>query len=196
MLRSTSSTVKKVSLRCFQSLTKMDAPFAFLISLRELADGFRIAGHHLDDVDAVLHVEECLSRVQRHEADGLVVLRHAELEDGDNFEVAELRFPAENRRLPARIDEGDLVAGRHAQRIGEPQAERDPFALIEAVERADPQVAGDEFHLVDVLGPHAAHDGAKRVARRSNEHLALDQRHRRDDAGKRLDLIAHRHRNR
>ena len=79
-LRSTCSALKKTELRCRQSIMKMDRPAASVISGRSCADLFRIFGIDLDRGHVTGAIEIGLRFGQRHEHDGRIVFRHADLE--------------------------------------------------------------------------------------------------------------------
>ena len=81
MLRSTSSTVKKLSLRWRQSAKCSAGMPACFMTATCSVDPFGIVDHHLQHVDRVALVEVALRLRQRHEDHGAVVLGHAHLED-------------------------------------------------------------------------------------------------------------------
>ena len=75
-----------------------------------------------------------------------------------------------------------LVAGAQRQLVGEPASDCDSLPVVEAFERALPDVVGDRGELLQIGDAHAAHQHAGGVERRGRERLALDDRRRQPDA--------------
>ena len=65
-----------------------------------------------------------------------------------------------------------------------------PSPVVEFLERALPDVAGDMLDLAQVLGAHAAHQNAAAAILRRAERLPLHQRHGALHAGHRRDALA------
>ena len=61
---------------------------------------------------------------------------------------------------PSRRDQRDVVAEHEAEVVGQARADRDALAVVEAVERALPDVVGDDRELAEVLAADAAHQRA------------------------------------
>ena len=127
MLRSTSSTVKKLSLRCRQSEKCSDGSLTCAHGRHLLGHRLRVGHQHLQHVDRIALVEEALGVRQRHEDHAAVVLRHAHLEDGQHLVGLDARRRAERRRGAARRHQRDGIADVDAQRVGEPRADGDAF---------------------------------------------------------------------
>ena len=103
MLRSTSSTVKKLSFRWRQSEKCSPGMPAFFMAAICSADLLGVGHEHLEHVDRVALVEEALRLRERHEDHGAVVLGHAHLEHGRHLVGLDARRRAEGRgRAPRR----------------------------------------------------------------------------------------------
>ena len=152
----------------------------------------------LDELDVVLAVEVVLRLGQRHEDEGGIEFRHADLEDRLHRITLHPRRRAEGRRRAARRDEREGVAGLQRESVGKAAPDGDALPVLELVEGALPQVAGDVLDLAQIFRPDAAHEDAAAVILRGAEGLsfderdgALDTRHRRD-AGRDLRVIGER----
>jgi hypothetical protein len=179
-LRSTCSAVKKVWLRRRQSTLKTGRPAASVISLE-------YRGHVLVAIEIELRLAE------RHVHDAGVVLRHADLEGAGDLVGLDARHGAHRGDGAARRHQGDGVAGVQRQELGEPLADHHRLPLVEAVERAAGDVAGDRAEPRQIGGAHAAHLHPGRVERRGGERLSLDHRggedHARDPGDPLGDLL-------
>ena len=101
-LRSTCSALKKVALRCRQSTMKIGRPAASVTSLRKRVDLVGIVGVDLDRGDVAGAVEIGLRLGERHEHEGGVVFRHADLEHGGDLVGLDARRRAHRRHRAAR----------------------------------------------------------------------------------------------
>ena len=183
MLRSTSSTVKKLSFRCRQSemCKRRDAgpPHGRDI----VGDLLGIVHEDLEHVDRPALVEVSLRLGQRHEDHGAVVFRHAHLEDGGHLVRLDARRRAERCCGPARGYQGDGVSDAHAQGVGETRADGDAFQAVESVEGAEADVVGNHGQRFEAILADAAHEAGHGMLRSGRHGLALDQGHRILDAG-------------
>ena len=93
--------------------------------------------HHFEHGHAIGLIEIKLRLVERHEQDGRVVFRHADLEDGDHRIALHARRGAERGRSAARGQQRYLVADSHVQFVGQAAAESNAGLLVETVERAE-----------------------------------------------------------
>ena len=151
-LRSTWSALKNVALRCRQSTMKIGRPAASVTDLRKSIDLVRIVGIDLDRGDVVGAIEIGLRLGQRHEHEGGVVFRHADLEHRRDLVGLDARRRAHRRHGAARRDQRHAVAGAQRELIGEPPADHHALPLVEAFERALLDVLGDRGELVEVIG--------------------------------------------
>ena len=136
MLRSTSSTVKKLSFRWRQS-EKCSARDAGLASWRPscspTSSGSATNTSSTSTASPLLKI--ALRLGERHEDHGAVVLGHAHLEHGRHLVGLDARRRAEGRRRRPRGDTSvTRVADVDAQRIGKPRADGDALLAVEAVE--------------------------------------------------------------
>ena len=83
---------------------------------------------------------------------------------------------------PRGAHQRDAVAGAQRELIGEPAPDRHALAVVEAFERALPDLVGDRGKLGKIGAAHAAHQHAGRVERRGRQRLAFDHRRRQHDA--------------
>ena len=150
--------------------------------LPEARDLVGIVGVDLDRGDVAGAVEIGLRLGQRHEHEGGVVFRHADLEHGGDLVGLDARRRAHRRHRAARRHQRDAVAGAQRELVGEPPADHDALPLVEAFQRALLDVAGDRGELVEVGAADAAHQHARGVERRRGQRLAFDDRHREPDA--------------
>ena len=193
-LRSTCSAEKKVSLRCRQSEMKTWPRGRDLDRLAQRVDVVGIVDEDLDRLRAAFHVEVELRLGERHEDDGGVELRHADLEDGDDRIGLDARRRAERRHVAVRRDQRDHVA-EHEAEIVRPCAGRwrRLRRLVEADERALLDVAGDDGELAEIVAADAAHQRAGPCPDRARgQHLPVDQRDRVFDAGNAVDALGDR----
>ncbi len=149
-LRSTCSALKNVALRWRQSIMKIGRCAASVTSLAVAVDPVGIVGIDLDRGDVAGAVEIGLRLRQRHEHEGGVVFRHADLEHRRDLVDLDARRGAHRRHRAARRDQRDVVAGAQRELIGEPAPDRDALPFVEAFERALLDVVGDRGKLVQV----------------------------------------------
>ena len=105
-LRSTCSALKNVALRCRQSIMKIGRWAASVTSLPELRDLVGIVGVDLDRGDVAVAVEIGLRLGQRHEHEGGVVFRHADLEHRRDLVDLDARRGAHRRHRAAVFEIG------------------------------------------------------------------------------------------
>ena len=131
-MRSTCSALKNVELRCRQSTMKIGPPGGVAHELAVAVDLVGIVGIDLDRGDVARAVEIGLRLLQRHEHEGRVVFRHADLEHGRDLVGLDARRRAHRRDRAARRDQRDVVAGAQRELVGEPPADRDALPVVEA----------------------------------------------------------------
>src|ERR1700722_2563052 len=90
----------------------------------------------LDHIGLAVLIEEGLGLLKRHEDEGVVEGRHANLENRRNRIALHARRDAERRLRAMGRDDRDLVTGPQAQMLGKLGADRHALAGIKAVERA------------------------------------------------------------
>ncbi len=137
-------------------------PGRFGHALAEGVDLVGIGGEHLDRGHVIVAVEIGLRLRQRHEHEGRVIFRHADLEHRGDLVGLDARRRAHRGHRALRRDQRDAVAGMQRQLIGEPAADGDALPLVEALERALLDVLGDRGEVVEIVGADAAHEDAGR----------------------------------
>ena len=142
--------------------------------LAVVVDAVRILGIDLDRGDVTGAVEIGLCLRQRHEHEGGVVFRHADLEHRGDLVGLDARRRPHRRDRPAWRDQRDHVAHAQGQLIGEPAPDRDALPFVEAIEGALADVVSNRRQLAEIGGTHAAHQHAGRVERRRCQRLAFD----------------------
>ena len=152
----------------------------------------RVVDVDLDAVDGGAAIEIGLPLGQRHEHHPEVIIRHADLEYGRGIVGLDARRRAERRHRTARRDQRHAIACPHRELVGEPAADHDALAFVEALERALADIAGDRPEPDEVLGAHAVHQDAVRFVRRGRKRLADHQRCRQGHAGNLRNPVRHR----
>src|SRR3546814_20860190 len=89
--------------------------------------------------------------LERHEGEGVVVLVHADFEDGDDVVHLDPRHRADEGRGRLRRDQGDLVADLEAHALGHERADGDTVDAGEIVEAALLDFTGDGPALAQVF---------------------------------------------
>ena len=111
---------------------------------------------------------------ERHEHEGGVVFRHADLEHcGDLVCFNARRGPHRGDRA-ARGNKSDAVARPQRQLVGKPASDCNPLPLVEALKRALPDVVGDRRQLQQIGGANPAREDACGAERRGCKRLAFD----------------------
>ena len=149
-LRSTWSALKKVALRWRQSIMKIGRAGRLGDELAVTVDPVGIVGVDLDRGHVAGAVEIGLRLGQRHEHEGGVVFRHADLEHRGDLVGLDARRRAHRRHRAARRHQRDVVAGAQRQLIGQPAADHHALTLVEALERALLDVVGDGAELAEI----------------------------------------------
>ncbi len=151
-----------------------------------------IGDKDFDDAGFAVLVEERLRLGERHEDEGVVESRHADLENGRDSVGLHARRDAERGLSAVRRDDCHLVADPQAQVLRELGADRDAPPRIETVERALNYVAGDARQAGEILPANAPDQRAGRAVGGARERLALDQRQRQGDARNLAHPLRHR----
>ncbi len=154
----------------------------------EVAHFIRRIEHDLEHGDAVGVGKIALGLGKRHEQDAGIIFRHADLEDGDHWIAFHPRRRAERGRGAARRKQRHIIADLDVEVVREPRAERDAILVVEAIEGAEADIAGDRLQLLEVGLAQAPNESAGRGRRGRHHHLALDQGQRIFDAGHGADL--------
>ena len=190
-LRSTSSAPKKVRLRCRQSVMQDRPARRLLDGGAGLVDPVGIVEIDLDQLHVVLAVEVVLRLGQRHEDEGGVELRHADLEDRLHRIALDARRGAEGRRGAARRDEREGVAGLQRQGFGEAPADGDALARSSKSSSVPCRMLPAMCSILRrSSGADAAHQHAAAVILRRAEGLPFHQRDGALDAGHGRDALA------
>ena len=137
-------------------------------------DAVGIVGIDLDRGDVAGAVEIGLRLLQRHEHEGVVVFRHADLEHRGDLVDLDARRGAHRRHRAARRHQRDVVARVQRELIGEPAADGDALPIVEAAERALLDVVDDRGQAFEVFQADAADQHAAGVERRGRQRLAFD----------------------
>jgi hypothetical protein len=149
-----------------------------------------IVGVDLDGGDIAGAIEISLCLRQRHENEGGVVFRHADLENASDLVSLDPRGRTHRRHRPARRHERDAVADAQRKLLGQALADQDPLPFVEAVERVFRfGRRGDGRELRQVGAADTAHQHARGVEGRRRQRLALDDRRSQPHAGNLGDAI-------
>jgi hypothetical protein len=122
-------------------------------------------------------VEVALGLGERHEDHGAVVFRHAHLEDGRDLVGLDARRRAERGDCAARRHQRDGIADIDAQGIGKARADGYALGGVEAVERAEADIVGDQAQRLDAVLLDAAHETRQRQVRRRCHRLPRSGHH-------------------
>ena len=102
-----------------------------------------IFGINLDGSDIAGTVEIGLRFGERHEYEGRIVFRHADLEHGRDPVGFDPRRCPHGRHRPLRGNQCDIVTGPQRQLVREPASDRNALALIEVLQRSLLDVVAD-----------------------------------------------------
>ena len=118
-------------LRCCQSVSRTWRSAAALDRRPQRSDVVGIVEVDLDRARLVVEVEIGLRLGERHEDEGRIVFRHADLEDRHHRIGLDPRRHAERRDVAARRDQREAVADGEAEGGGKPRADGDAAGLRE-----------------------------------------------------------------
>ena len=140
---------------------------------RQRVGAIGIVQRHDQVVHGVAGIEISLRFVERHEDEGLVVQRHADIERAGDAVGLDARRDTERRDVAARRDQRDLHAGDEPHLLGQPRADDDAVPAVVMLERAVGQGLRDDGQRFEVRRAHAAHEHAVGNAARRCHHLAV-----------------------
>src|SRR5690606_28301370 len=96
-------------------------------------------------------IEEKLRLGKRHHDARRVIFRHADLEDGDNRISLHARIDAKGGHIAIGRDHAQRIADGKAEIFRHARADGDAARLIEALERALANIAGNELKLFEIF---------------------------------------------
>ena len=151
-----------------------------------------IVGIDLDRRHIAVLVEIGLALGQRHEDEGAVIFGHADLEHRRNLVDLDARGRAHGRDGAARGDQSEVVTRLQRELVGEPLADGNAGAPVEAIQRALLDVGADGRKLAQIFFGNAAHQNSAGIVGGGSERLPFHQRNSQRDARHARDALGDR----